>query len=230
MHNLKSRIGGRRGHGGRKLFGIDHHATRGGFGGGDARHGLFGGRGRGDHGPGRHGGPDHSHSDAGGRRGKRFSGDELRLMVLSLVDGEPQHGYQLIRGFAEKSGDAYAPSPGVLYPLLTLLADMGLVEEVANEAGGSRRSFALTDAGRIELAAQRELATAALQRLVDMAGETRRTDPAPVRRAMMNLRTAAVQRLTSGEGRTKGEDELAFRIAEILDEAARTIERLKIEE
>ncbi len=220
MHNLNGRKGGHRGHGDRNLFGGHPHDMARGFGRGE-RHGLFGGRGR-------HG--EHSHGPdpdgQAGRRGKRFSGDELRLMVLSLLDREPQHGYQLIRGFAEKSGDAYAPSPGVLYPLLTLLADMGLVEEVASEASGSRRNFALTDAGRAELAAQRAVADAAFQRLSDMAGETRRTDPAPVRRAMMNLRTAAIQRLTSGEGG----NEIAFRIAEILDEAARTIERLTIEE
>ncbi len=227
MHIFKGRNGGRCGHGDRNLFGGDPHDGRRGFGRGE-HHGLFGGRGRhrehshgpgGDHGP----GADHGSNQ---RRGKRFSGDELRLMVLSLLDSEPQHGYQLIRGFAEKSGDAYAPSPGVLYPLLTLLADMGLVEEVASESGGSRRSFALTDTGRAELAAQREVADAAFRRLGDIAGETRRTDPAPVRRAMMNLRTAAIQRLTSPEGGK----EAAFRIAEILDEAARTIERLTIEE
>jgi DNA-binding PadR family transcriptional regulator len=217
MHNLTGRHGGRRGHGDRNLFGGQPEATRG-FGRGE-RHGLFGGRGR-------HGEHGHDAEGPGGRRGKRFSGDELRLMVLSLLDGEPQHGYQLIRGFAEKSGDAYAPSPGVLYPLLTLLADMELVEEVASESGGSRRSFALTDTGRAELAAQRGVADAAFQRLAEMAGETRRTDPAPVRRAMMNLRTAAIQRLVSGEGG----NEVAFRIAAILDEAARTIERLTIEE
>ena len=220
MHSFKGRHGGHRGHGDRNLFGCQPDDTRRGFGRGE-RHGLFGGRG----GHGRHGhGPDGE--GPAGRRGKRFSGDELRLMVLSLLDGEPQHGYQLIRGFADKSGDAYAPSPGVLYPLLTLLADMGLVEEVVGEAAGSRRNFALTDAGRTELAAQQAIADAAFQRLSDMAGETRRTDPAPVRRAMMNLRTAAIQRLTSGEGG----NEVAFRIAEILDEAARTIERLTIEE
>ena len=219
MHIFNGRHGGRRGHGDRNLFGGQPESGRG-LGRGEG-HGLFGGRGR--HGE-RGNGPE---ADGfGGRRGKRFSGDELRLMVLSLLDGEPQHGYQLIRGFAEKSGDAYAPSPGVLYPLLTLLADMGLVEEVVNEAGGSRRSFALTDTGRAELAAQRGVADAAFRRLSDMAGETRRTDPAPVRRAMMNLRTAAVQRLVS----TDSGNEIAFRIAEILDEAARTIERLKPEE
>lgn len=226
MHIFKRRIGGRHGHGGRNLFGDKPDNTRSGFGHGEGRHGLFGGRGRhGDHDHGGRTGGDERHGFAG-RRGKRFSGDELRLMVLSLLDGEPQHGYQLIRGFSEKSGDAYAPSPGVLYPLLTLLADMGLVEEVASAAGGSRRNFALTDSGRTALETQRGVATAAFQRLADMAGETRRTDPAPVRRAMMNLRTAAIQRLTIGDGGT----ELAFRIAEILDEAARTVERLKIEE
>ena len=223
MHIYKGRNGGRRGHGGRNLFGDQPENTRGVFDRGEGRHGLFGGHGRhGEHGRERGG----ERPGFAGRRGKRFAGDELRLMVLSLLDGEPQHGYQLIRGFAEKSGDAYTPSPGVLYPLLTLLADMGLVEEVASESGGSRRSFGLTDAGRAELAAHRDVVAAAFQRLTDMAGETRRTDPAPVRRAMMNLRTAAIQRLTSGDG----SNELAFRIAEIVDEAARTIERLKIEE
>ena len=56
-----------------------------------------------------------------------------------------------------------------------------------------------------------------------MAGETRRTDPAPVRRAMQNLRTAAIQRLTSPDS----SEDLAFTIAEIIDEAARRVERLK---
>lgn len=225
MHIFKGRNGGRRGHGDRNLFGGEPDCGRTGFGragpgGRGEDHGLFGGRGRhGDHGHGR----DH---DAPGRRGKRFSGDELRLMVLSQLDGEPQHGYQLIRGFSEKSGDAYAPSPGVLYPLLTLLADMELVEEVPSATGGSRRSFALTDTGRAELTAQRDVAEAAFQRLADMAGETRSSDPAPVRRAMLNLRTAAIQRLTGSAGGL----EIAFRIADILDEAARAIERLKIEE
>ena len=69
-------------------------------------------------------------------------------MVLQLLEAAPQHGYQLIREFSEKSGDNYAPSPGVLYPLLTLLADMGQIEEVADTTSGSRRSFALTEAGK----------------------------------------------------------------------------------
>jgi DNA-binding PadR family transcriptional regulator len=175
-------------------------------------HGLFGGRG------GRFGG---GMGHGGGRRGKRFAGEELRLMVLGLLESGPQHGYQLIRSFAEKSGEEYTPSPGVLYPLLTLLADMGLVEEVAGE-GSSRRSFALSDTGLAELEANRAVIDATLERLAAMGAEAGWTDSGPVRRAMMNLRTAAIQRLK----REGIEQETTFAIAAILDEAAQKIERL----
>ena len=184
-------------------------------------HGPFGGGGFGPDGEGGRGGP----GGFGGRRGKRFSGDELRLMVLALLAEGPQHGYQLIRAFTEKSGEAYAPSPGVLYPLLSLLADMGLAEEIANDergSGGARRSFALTDAGKAEIEAKKAEIDAAFARLVAMAEQASRTDAAPVRRAMMNLRTATVQRLT----RDGGDDELALKIAKLLDDAAQAIERL----
>ncbi|WP_374528644.1 PadR family transcriptional regulator [Novosphingobium sp.] len=156
----------------------------------------------------------------GGRRGKRFAGEELRLMVLGLLERGPQHGYQLIRSFAEKSGEAYSPSPGVLYPLLTLLADMGLAEEAPGE--GSRRSYQLTDAGKAELEAKRAEVDAAFARLAALGDDAGKANAAPVRRAMMNLRTAAIQRLT----RDGADAETAFAIAALLDEAAQKIERL----
>ncbi|WP_295637950.1 PadR family transcriptional regulator [Novosphingobium sp.] len=196
----------------RGLFG--HRHGHGPFGGGG-----FGG-GFGPDGEGGRGGPGGFGGGPGGRRGKRFSGDELRLMVLALLAEGPQHGYQLIRAFTEKSGEAYAPSPGVLYPLLSLLADMGLAEEIAGN--GARRSFALTDAGKAEIEAKKAEIDAAFARLAAMAEHASRTDAAPVRRAMMNLRTATVQRLT----REGGDDELALKIAKLLDNAAQAIERL----
>ena len=196
----------------RDLFGHRHgHGpfSGGGFGGGFGPDGEGGRDGPGGFG----GGP-------GGRRGKRFSGDELRLMVLALLAEGPQHGYQLIRAFTDKSGEAYAPSPGVLYPLLSLLADKGLAEEIAG--GGARRSFALTDAGKAEIEAKKAEIDAAFARLTAMAEHASRTDAAPVRRAMMNLRTATVQRLT----RDGGDTDLALKIAKLLDDAAQAIERL----
>lgn len=156
----------------------------------------------------------------GGRRGKRFAGKELRLMVLGLLETGPQHGYQLIRNFAEKSGDAYSPSPGVLYPLLTLLADMGLAEEAPGD--GSRRSYQLTEAGKAELAAKRIELEAVLARLAALGDDAGKANAAPVRRAMMNLRTAAIQRLTHDGANA----ETAFAIAALLDEVAQKIERL----
>jgi DNA-binding PadR family transcriptional regulator len=172
--------------------------------GGEGR-GLFGGRG--------------SH-EGRGRRGKRFAGEELRLMVLALLEDGPKHGYQLIRAFADRSAEAYSPSPGVLYPLLTLLADMDLIAEADGE--GRSRSFALTDAGRAELAAGQATAKAAFARLAAMGEEEARVDPTPIRRAVMNLRTAAIQRM----GAPDADRETAFAIADLIDEAARKIERL----
>lgn len=166
-------------------------------------------------------GPGGPYGGGGGRRGKRFAGEELRLIVLSLLAEGPQHGYQLIRAIAEKSHEAYSPSPGVLYPLLDLLADMGLAEEMTGE-GGKRRSFAVTEAGRTELADKAAEVEALMARLAAMGEERGRVDPAPVRRAMMNLRAATMQRLARG-----GEDgEIAFEVAALLDEAAQKIERL----
>lgn len=191
---------------------------------GEIGHGFGGGHGRGRGGFGRDaawGGPETGGPGGGRRRGKRFAGDELRLLVLALLADGPRHGYELIRAFAEKSGDAYSPSPGVLYPLLTLLEDMERVAEVPS-AGSTRRSYALTDAGRTELEAAKEQVAALFARLAAMAEDTARTDVAPVRRAMMNLRTATMQRLSREESDSK----LGFDIAALLDEAAQKIERL----
>jgi DNA-binding PadR family transcriptional regulator len=202
-----------------------HEAIRGLFGHRHG-HGPFGGGGFGPDGEGGRGGPGgfgpggFGGGFGGGRRGKRFSGDELRLMVLALLAEGPQHGYQLIRAFTEKSGEAYAPSPGVLYPLLALLADMGLAEEI--EGNGARRSFALTQAGKAEIEAKQAELEAAFARLAAMAEQATRTDAAPVRRAMMNLRTATMQRLV----REGGDNELALKVAKLLDDAAQAIERL----
>lgn len=210
MHGMKhSRGGHRMTRHGRSRFGDDGYDAmmRGGPGGNRGGH-----PGRGGHG-GPHGG--------GGRRGKRFGGEELRLMVLGLLAEEPRHGYQLIRAFAERSGESYSPSPGVLYPLLTMLAEMGLVEEVAGEGSGRRR-YAVTAAGHDALAAGKAELDAALARLAAMASDAARTDGGPLRRAMMNLRMAASQRLDQD----REDGELVHRIAALLDETARQIERL----
>ena len=90
-----------------------------------------------------------------GRRGRRsrrmFESGELRLVLLKLIVDEPRHGYDLIRAIEELTGGEYAPSPGVIYPTLTLLQDMGLIEE-AKELLGEKPEPDVLDAGLISKA------------------------------------------------------------------------------
>ncbi len=171
----------------------------------------FGGEGRGRGGPGRRG---------PGGRGRMFGSGELRLALLGLIAEAPRHGYELIKAIEELSGGQYAPSPGVVYPTLSLLTDEGVAEEVAGE--GSRKSFAATDAGRAELADRQEEYDAIVARLKGLAEESERTSAPPLKRAMGNLFHAVKNRMASGDF----DRETVHSIAEILDEAAQKIERL----
>jgi DNA-binding PadR family transcriptional regulator len=175
-------------------------------------------RGRGRHRFGHHRGGDH----AGRGRGRRgvFDAGELRLVLLRLIADKPSHGYDLIQAIEGLSGGAYAPSPGVVYPALSMLEDMGHIAAV--EAEGSRKAFAVTPDGEAALAENAEKVDALLARLAGFAAEQDRTDAAPVRRAMDNLRTALMTRLRD----ESADRETVHSAAEILDEAARKIERL----
>ena len=81
------------------------------------------------------------------RAGTRMGRGDVRAAVLALLAERPMHGYQIIREIGERSGGAWKPSAGSVYPTLQLLADEGLI--TAEEAGG-RKTFALTEAGRAD--------------------------------------------------------------------------------
>ena len=150
-----------------------------------------------------------------------FDSGELRLVLLKLVEEQPRHGYDLIRELEDRSGGAYSPSPGVVYPTLTLLADMGLAEEAPAADGGARKLFAITEAGRAHLAERAEEVAAAFARLKSLAELRERTDAAPIARAMQNLRLALHNRLSQ-----PGVDNAAvLEVAALIDEAAGKIER-----
>ncbi len=176
--------------------------------------GFGGGPGRGGRGGPRRGGP-------GGfrARGRVFDAGELRLVVLKLVEDTPRHGYELIKEIEARSGGIYAPSPGMIYPTLTLIADEGLVDEVPD---GARKRFAITDAGRKVLADDAETVAELMARLDALAGINTGTDAAPVRRAMRNLHSAVHGRVSAD----RGDKQVQHDIAAILDEAAQRIERL----
>lgn len=155
-----------------------------------------------------------------GRRGRMFDGSELRLVLLKLIADQPRHGYDLIREIEELTGGAYAPSPGVVYPTITLLDDMGLIEEQKTE--GAKKLFATTEAGRQHLAERAEEVAALFARLTELGSARRRADSASVKRAMGNLGLVLMHRFGRGDVDT----DTLHRIVSIIDEAAQKIERL----
>lgn len=127
---------GREGREGRGGFGPGFE--RGGFEGRRAAFGPFG-PGFGPGGPwGGRGGR------GGGPRGRARRGD-VRASILALLKDRPMHGYEMIQEIAERSGGAWKPSPGSVYPTLQLLEDEGLI---ASASEGGKKLFSLTDAGR----------------------------------------------------------------------------------
>jgi DNA-binding PadR family transcriptional regulator len=115
----------------------------GGHGGGCGQ-GHGGGRG-GPHGHGRGFGP----GPVGHGRGSwgRARRGDVRPAILLALASEPMHGYQIMQRLEERSGGAWRPSPGSVYPTLQLLEDQGLVK---GEESEGRRVFALTEAGEAE--------------------------------------------------------------------------------
>src|SRR4051812_37924481 len=93
---------------------------------------------------GRHGGGRGEYRGEGRRGSRLFDYGELRLLVLALIAQAPAHGYELIKTIEDRFGGSYTPSPGVIYPTLSWLEDMGYATV---EAEGGRKSYAITEAG-----------------------------------------------------------------------------------
>jgi DNA-binding PadR family transcriptional regulator len=157
-----------------------------------------------------------------GRRARRmFESGELRLVLLKLIADEPRHGYDLIRAIEELTGGEYAPSPGVIYPTLTLLQDMALIEEAAGE--GARKPFQVTDEGRSHLEERAEEVEALFERLNDLKPREGSMAGSPVWRAMRNLGVAIRNRMAHGDVT----EDTMHELAALIDEFAQRVERLK---
>jgi DNA-binding PadR family transcriptional regulator len=81
--------------------------------------------------------------------GRKLASAELQLVLLALLAERPAHGYELMRMLEERSGGFYAPSPGMIYPALTYLEEIGHADFTQD---GNRKLYALTEAGRQHLA------------------------------------------------------------------------------
>jgi DNA-binding PadR family transcriptional regulator len=162
----------------------------------------------------------------GGRGGHRrrdrrrmFEGGELRLVLLKLIADQPRHGYELIKAVEDLTEGDYAPSPGVVYPTLTMLEDMGLVREVKSK--DAKKVFEATDEGRAHLEENAQEVEELFDKL-EGHGQTRRRGQRPeIGRAIGNLMTALRNRVAHDGWN----DELLVEVVDVLDEAAQRIER-----
>jgi DNA-binding PadR family transcriptional regulator len=162
------------------------------------------------HGRGRHG---------GGRRSARlFDHGELRLVVLGLISERPRHGYEIIKEIEERVSGTYTPSPGVIYPTLTMLEELGHATVTENNG---KKLYAVTAEGTTYLAANQPALEHALARMQSI-NTAHGGGPAPeILRARENLKLA----LRLREARGPLTEEQIRTIAIALDAAAIAIER-----
>ena len=171
------------------------------FGGEDDLGGPFGGR---------HG---------GGRFGRMFGHGDLKLILLALIAEQPRHGYQLIRTIEEMFGGSYAPSPGAVYPTLTMLEEMGYARVDTSE-GGTKKLYIVTDEGRAYLEENRDTVDALMARMeVTARAASKYAAPIPIHEAMRTLKRAVIMR-----GALWSEAE-AKRVRAIIEKAAAEISK-----
>ncbi len=189
---------------------------------------------------GRHGETGHRHGGFGrGRLGRFFAHGDLRFLILKLIGDKPRHGYEVIKAIEEGVAGAYTPSPGVVYPTLTLLEEMGWVRITPSE--GSKKLYEITEDGKLALEANRATVDIIIGRMAEIRGaeaeaSARHEDDAydraeaavgtqdvapPIRRAMRHLMGALRRRLS----RRDLSEAQVIAVAAILAEAAEEIER-----
>jgi DNA-binding PadR family transcriptional regulator len=170
-----------------------------------------------------------------GRRGRVFEQGDLRYVLLKLIADKPSHGYELIKLLEERSGGFYSPSPGMVYPALTYLEEIGYATVAAE---GAKKLYQVTEEGRSYLAQNRaavDATLAELERIGQKMGDVRRAfagedqpgddaaegsrHPDGLRRARRELRQALDDKACSSP------DE-ASRIADILRRATAEILRV----
>lgn len=154
-------------------------------------------------------------------RKRMFEGGELRLVLLKLIADQPRHGYELIKAIEEMTGGDYAPSPGIVYPTLTMLEDMGLIAEAKSK--DTKKVYQATDDGRAHLKENSEEVEELIERLEGHGRSRRRGQRPEIGRAIGNLMTALRNRVAHDGWN----DQLLEEVIDILDDAAQRIERVK---
>jgi DNA-binding PadR family transcriptional regulator len=181
-----------------------HHGRGSGFGGPGMFEGFMGRHGRG----------------FGGDRERLFDSGELRLVILQLVAEKPSYGYEIIKAIEERLSGGYAPSPGVVYPTLTLLEEEGYA--TVSSAEGGKKLYTATAQGVDYLKTNQATVQAIFGRMEQASKAFGRGRSPQIMRAMMNLSFALKMR--AGQGNLSPEQ--TGKIVEAIDAAAKAISEL----
>ncbi len=201
------------------MFGYRHWAGRGPCPSRGARGSWGGWGGWGAEGPwwGSWGGP-------GGRRGgfrggRMFEQGDLKYVILQLLSEKPRHGYEVIKALEERFGGAYSPSPGAVYPTLTMLEEMGYARSTTEEGG--KRIYEITPEGRAYLEQNKSAVEEIFDRIGEFATSFFGGPMVEVHRAFKN-----VARATYGTATHLQDPEALKRIRDALDRATAEIESI----
>ena len=101
-------------------------------------------------------------------RGRVFEQGDLKYVILRMLEEKPRHGYEVIKELEDRFAGAYSPSPGTVYPTLSMLEDLGYAKAIQEEGG--RKVFEITDAGRAYLAEHKDTVEDIFERIARFGG------------------------------------------------------------
>jgi DNA-binding PadR family transcriptional regulator len=149
--------------------------------------------------------------------GRMFDQGHLKFVILQLLAEKPRHGYEIIKEIEDRFGGAYSPSPGTVYPTLTMLEDLGYARAMPEEGG--RKIYEITDEGRAHLAENQPLIDDIFERIADFAQNIFGEPMIDVHRAVKN-----VARAVYGSKQSPRTAEQIAKIRDILERAAKEID------
>jgi DNA-binding PadR family transcriptional regulator len=158
------------------------------------------------------------------RAGRIFEQGDLKYVILRLLAEKPRHGYEIIKELEDRFGGAYAPSPGTVYPTLTMLEDLRYARAMPEEGG--RKIYEITDEGRKHLEEHSATVDDIFERIAKFVEGFFDAPMSDLKRSMASLGRATFYVAS----RSPHDHERLAKISEILKRAATEIEKLTQEE
>ena len=153
----------------------------------------------------------HHHRGGGGRGPKMFDAGALRYVVLQLIAEKERHGYEIIKELELRAGGSYTPSPGAIYPLLAMLADMGQVE-VAKD--GNKKLYSIAPEGQQFLDQNSQVVEAYMARIAGAGAE----EGDDLRSIMHALKEAVISRARSHRSTRERVDQIRAILKRAIDD------------